>query len=455
MLLKVTIRALLAAFFVCSVAAQTNAPAERLRRSAEAKITRGDNDGAISDLTKAIELKPDDLGDIYLTRAGLFREKSDYAKAWDDATKALPLLRSPAAAYRFRGDVSLLRKNWAAAVTEYTKAVELYPEDTMSFVNRAVARVELGDKTAAIADLTAAIATAPASFLYIRRADVHRGKGDNASAYKDLNKAVELDEQSATPYVERGRNFYLDKMYPAAMADFEKALRLNPNSADAYHFLGHVHYDQGQLGPAIEAFTGAIKLDPNGGYYLDRALAYRDQLDFDRAESDLAAGVKKAPDDANIQLAVAYMHLLRGSGGAAFTVAEEFLAKHRAKGNGQYMIAVAYLGYLSKNAPVDAKAFLRKWSASIEPATRGGKLLKFLNGQTTAAQLLAVATTPDERTEARAFIGAAAVLGGKAAVGKPHLSWVRTSGKKGSWAYMLGYVIYDRFFTGQANEPMG
>jgi tetratricopeptide (TPR) repeat protein len=437
-------------------ASQTVRPAESLKRSGAAKVLLRQYDGAIADFTKAIELNHPQLGDIYLRRAGAFFGKKDYDRAWADATKALPLLSAPAEAFRLRGEIALMQDRRDVAIAELSKALELFPGDTVSLTNRAAARDELGDKDGALADLTKAIEAAPGmSFLYIRRANIYRQKGDKAAGFRDLNKAVELAAGLPGPYTSRGHAYMLDDNYAAALADFKKALSINSGWVDAYHYLGHLHHGKAEFGPAIEAFTNAIRLEPDAAYYLDRAEVYRDKFELDRSREDLVKGLKLDPDNADIKRALAYVDLMVGGAPTAITAAEELLAKHGAKGKGHYAIVIGYLGYLNEHRQADGKAFLKKWVPLIETGTFPDKLVRLLDGQLTAAQLLAAAKDDIQRTEARAIIGTDAAFRGKEAIAKPHLNWLRTKGMQGNWLYTLGDVVYKNYYTGQAAEPMG
>ena len=87
-------------------------------------------------------------------------------------------------------------------------------------------------------------------------------------ARDEVNKAVELDANSARAYVSRGvGNYYL----PAAMgggvdkaiADFQKAIQLDPKSAEAWLWMGIALRKANRNGEAHNALAKSLELNPN------------------------------------------------------------------------------------------------------------------------------------------------------------------------------------------------
>ena len=79
------------------------------------------------------------------------------------------------------------------AIADYTKAIELKPDDAGAYNNRGNAKQTKGDLDGAIADYTKAIELKPDDAgAYCNRAAWRKAKGDLGGALADYNKAIEL-----------------------------------------------------------------------------------------------------------------------------------------------------------------------------------------------------------------------------------------------------------------------
>ena len=117
--------------------------------------------------------------------------------------------------------------HYAAAITDYNRAIQLKPDYADAYNNRGLAKQSLGQHAAAIADYDKAIQLKP----------------DYAPAYNNRGLAKASLEQNA-----------------AAIADFDMAIRLKPDYADAYNNRGEAKAARGQLFAAIRDSYKASRL---------------------------------------------------------------------------------------------------------------------------------------------------------------------------------------------------
>ena len=68
----------------------------------------------------------------------------------------------------------------------------------------------------------------------------YANKGEDDLAIDDYTKALQLNPDLAAAYYSRGFAYDDKGKYDLAIADYTKALELNPNYADAYHSRGLV-----------------------------------------------------------------------------------------------------------------------------------------------------------------------------------------------------------------------
>ena len=92
-----------------------------------ARRTKGDLDGAISDYTKAISLSPK-FTRAYYNRGAAYQARGDLSWAIADYDSAIRDDPEFIDAYVNRAQVKLLLKDTAGAIQDYNKAVDLKPD---------------------------------------------------------------------------------------------------------------------------------------------------------------------------------------------------------------------------------------------------------------------------------------------------------------------------------------
>ena len=123
----------------------------------DAKSDSGDYYGAIYEYTKAIE-----LGDFYppaLVNRALAKAKiGDLSSAFEDINYVIKIVPEFGKPYYFRG---LLKSNYSkdyyGAISDYTKAIELNPDDANSYLQRGISKSILGDANGSCADWRKAV----------------------------------------------------------------------------------------------------------------------------------------------------------------------------------------------------------------------------------------------------------------------------------------------------------
>jgi tetratricopeptide (TPR) repeat protein len=114
------------------------------------------------------------------------------------------------------------------AIDDFTAAIEREEQDYF-YESRAEARFANGEFAAAVADYTRAIELGGESgYLYAGRAEAHFANGDFPAAVADYTRAIELGDESASNYLGRGKA-YAQKGLPyrdEAIADFRKVLEI-------------------------------------------------------------------------------------------------------------------------------------------------------------------------------------------------------------------------------------
>ena len=96
--------------------------------------------------------------------------------------------------YRRRADENNFKGEFVLAVSDYNKAIEMNPQDSLAFLNRARTFSNQKNYDAAITDYSRAIELNPKeSMAYFNRGDAYEKKGNVQQAMSDYQKAFELD----------------------------------------------------------------------------------------------------------------------------------------------------------------------------------------------------------------------------------------------------------------------
>ena len=189
------------------------------------------------------------------------REKAQTLTVWD---------------YIRRGNRAYDEGRQQDAMKEYSKAIEIYPENVGVYIGRGNIYDDLGQYEKAIKDFDKAIELDPNyTIAYYNRGNEYKKLGEHEKAIKDYDKAIELDSNHEKAYNNRGIVYKKLGQHEKAMKDYDKAIELNPNDANAYNNRGIVYENLENNEKAIEDYTRAIQLNPeHKKAYLNRAGVY-------------------------------------------------------------------------------------------------------------------------------------------------------------------------------------
>ncbi len=150
---------------------------------------------------KYIELNPTVI-EPYIELFDLYLDKlSSRVNAKVMTFRTLAKFPNNPQSYMLSGKMAESNGDWATALKEFSRAIELNPNYSLA---------------------------------YERRSNAYAGLKEDDKAMSDLNKAIELDPNNGSAYLDRG-NFY-DKLkkYPQAIADFSEADKLKQTCAKTY-----------------------------------------------------------------------------------------------------------------------------------------------------------------------------------------------------------------------------
>ena len=178
------------------------------------------------------------------------------------------------------------------AIADFTKAIELNPDDHEAYNNRGSVYAKLEKYDTAIADFTKAIELNP---------DDHEVYNNRGNAYADLKKydtaiadyttAIELKPDDHKAYYNRGFAYYSLKKYDTAIADFNKSIEIMPNNYHPYAFRDVAYRN------LVEDYTTAIEIKPDDHEsYYNRGSVYAKLEKYEQAIADIEHVFKLRPE---------------------------------------------------------------------------------------------------------------------------------------------------------------
>jgi tetratricopeptide (TPR) repeat protein len=298
---------------------KSSSPSEQALELAQQGVSafqKGNIETAISYYDKALEIEPQ-LVIAYVNRGHAYFKKGDLAQAIEDATKAIEINPEVIEAYGVRGDSHFQKENYDQAIADYSKAIELNPQLAGAYRRRAEAYHSKGQLSRALADYETYLSIAPDisdQSIIQRRIDylknhseqalelIQQGvsafdKGNIDTAISYYDKALEIEPQLVTVYVNRGYAYFKKGDLAQAIEDATKAIEINPEAINAYGVRGDSHYLKENYDQAIADYSKAIELNPQlADAYRKRAEAYHSKGQLSRALADYETYLSIAPD---------------------------------------------------------------------------------------------------------------------------------------------------------------
>ncbi len=184
--------------------------------------------------------------------------------------------------------------DYRKALGMFDKVIAQKPDHYNARFNRANIRLRFQDYRGAIDDLEVFIEKYPKTLqAWQGLGQAHMELGEPDQAEEAYNRMIELDEDNALAYYERGRLWMLKKQYQAALRDFLKARELNPTNAAIYNMIGQIYTYLGQKDQAVEYFGQAIEIAPDyARAYFNRGYIFAGEHKIDAALDDLNKAIK-------------------------------------------------------------------------------------------------------------------------------------------------------------------
>jgi tetratricopeptide (TPR) repeat protein len=150
---------------------------------------------------------------------------------------------------------------FGAAETELKRSISLKPSAS---AYREWGRVlaAMGREQEALAAFDHSLQLEPQMWQTLRlRALLHLSREQYPAATRDFQRALELNSQEPSLYLEAGRAFLAGRMEEEAVRALNAYVRLRPRDAEGFAVLGSAHMEFGRMDAAEDALQKALTLD--------------------------------------------------------------------------------------------------------------------------------------------------------------------------------------------------
>lgn len=263
-------------------------------------LIRGDAEKAVATYTAALKdtgLPNDRRATVLNDRAVANVRLGETKAALEDYNRAVELFPEYPVAYNNRGNLLLALGQLKEAMKDFDRALLLAPSFAAAYSNRGNAKMKLGEPAAALADFTKAIELMPASAPPLSgRGLAYLAEGKPHAAIRDFSRAVSADARFASAYRNRAEARMAVGQRDDAIEDLSRAIAFDANNGELYVVRGYAYLISGNTASAIKDFSRAIELDPKSSAgYEGRGLANGVAEAFDDANSDLNRAIELDP----------------------------------------------------------------------------------------------------------------------------------------------------------------
>lgn len=346
-----------------------------------------------------------------------------------------------------QGQELLRTKQYDEAVEVLKRVVEMQPSSTLAHIQLGVALLNLGRSQEALIEMKQAAQLSPNDpHVYVGLGNANGALRRYTEAIEAYKQAIRLNADYFAAYNDLGIVYGTINRFTESGAAFRQALRVDPQSADAHNGLAIALYRTHHPEEGITELKKAIQLRPNFvNAYLNLARWYNDLGRYQDAADAFTPVTQIVPrfPTTYFERSVDYMYLGRGE--EAANDARTFLEIndwHRDRA--PYMVIFAVLGYRQAGREVDAKKFLDLAAKRCNTSAWPYPVIRYLNREITAENLLSMASDRDSMTEAQAYIGMDLLIAGHRDEAVEHLRWVSENGNRTFVEYTLARMELNR-----------
>jgi tetratricopeptide (TPR) repeat protein len=271
---------------------------------------------------------------------------------------------------------------------------------------------------------------------------------EEAEAY--LQKALDQDKALAKGRISLAILRLRQRRFDEARAMLQSAM-----AADPQNYLGPLYYAEdlsqsGHYQEALEYYKRAAALKPDAaGPHAGLGFTYTSLGQEKEAAGEFQQALRLDPLSQDDYHGRSFTYLGLGRGALAATAAQLALQLQGwREASAMYMILTAHFGYRQEHKDAEADDMLKKAVAAVDHTLWPYPVIRYLQHEISAEQLLAQATDSDKQTEAHTYLGLDHSLNGKREEALQHLRWVKAHGNKHFYEYPVAIAELERLEKG-------
>jgi tetratricopeptide (TPR) repeat protein len=220
--------------------------------------------------------------------------------AIDDFNRSVQLFPESPSVYNNRGNVLLAIGHAQEAVKDFDRAIQLAPGYAAAYSNRANALARLGDNDGAARDFAHAVRLTPASAAPLAgRGRFHLAHNRPNAALRDFSRAIAKDAKFGAGYKARAEAKIALERFEEAIEDLSRAVAFEPQNIEIYLQRGYCYLASRNVSSAIKDFQRAAELDAKSAAAFEAlALAHAKADAHDDALNHLAKAIELDPRSA-------------------------------------------------------------------------------------------------------------------------------------------------------------
>jgi tetratricopeptide (TPR) repeat protein len=217
-------------------------------------------DDAVRFYSAALAIRPGNLATLINLGVSLNQKKA-FKEATRAFQKAKELKPDFDKAHRNLAEQLRRERKFPEAEAACRKAIELRPDDASHHSYLGLILEDRNKLDKAEEAYRKAIEIEPLAYAHFKLGMLLGRKGKQPEAYVEIGKAIDIDPNFASGYVDLGRALRDERRLSDAIAAYDKAIEVKPDSSYAYNHLGMALKAKGDLEGAIVQFRNAISLD--------------------------------------------------------------------------------------------------------------------------------------------------------------------------------------------------